>query len=64
MGHIKEPKGIDFIIASEPLTEKARNEISAFIRNYKNKGSRQKVKSANTTKPAKSVPADLKASNS
>ena len=37
MGHIKEPKGIDFIIQSEPLTEKARQEISEFIRNYKNK---------------------------
>jgi hypothetical protein len=28
MGHIKEPKGIDFIIKSEPLTE----AISEFIR--------------------------------
>lgn len=37
MGHIKEPKGIDFIIASEPLTDKARKEISEFIRNYKAK---------------------------
>ena len=37
MGHIKEPKGIDFIIQSDPLTEKARKEISEFIRNYKNK---------------------------
>ena len=43
-GHIKEPKGVVFIISSEPLTEKARNEISTFIHNYKNKGSRQKVK--------------------
>ena len=37
MGHIKEPKGIDFVIQSEPLNEKARQEISDFIRNYKNK---------------------------
>jgi len=35
MGHIKEPKGVDFIIASDPLTDKARLEISEFIRNYK-----------------------------
>ena len=31
MGHIKEPRGIDFVIASDPLTEKTRQEISAFI---------------------------------
>jgi hypothetical protein len=37
MGHIKEPKGIDFVIESEPLTDKARKEISEFIRNYKKK---------------------------
>ena len=35
MGHIKEPKGVDFVIASEPLTDKARKEISEFISNYK-----------------------------
>ena len=37
MAHIKEPKGVDFVIASDPLTDKARQEISEFIRNYKNK---------------------------
>ena len=37
MGHIKEPKGVDFVIVSDPLTDKAIKEISAFIRNYKNK---------------------------
>ncbi len=41
MGNIKEPKGIDFIIQSEPLTEKARQEISEFIRNYKKRISRK-----------------------
>jgi hypothetical protein len=43
MGHIKEPKGIDFVIASDPLTEKARLEISEFIRNYKQKTKKVKV---------------------
>jgi len=38
MGHIKEPKGVDFVIASDSLTDKARQEIGEFIRNYK-KGS-------------------------
>lgn len=44
MGHIKEPKGVDFIIKSEPLTEKDRKEISKFIADYK---SAQKKKSRN-----------------
>ncbi len=42
MGYIKEPKGIDFVIQSEPLTEKAKNEISEFIRNYKLKKTAKK----------------------
>ena len=50
MGHIKEPKVIDFVIASDPLTVKARQEISEFIRNYKNTSSAKKIKSATTTK--------------
>ncbi len=35
MGHIKEPKGIDFIIQSEPLTELEKRSISKFIADYK-----------------------------
>ena len=35
MGHIKEPTGVDFIIKSEPLTNKERIAISEYIRNYK-----------------------------
>lgn len=37
MGHIKEPKGVDFIIKSEPLTEKEQTAISEYIKNYKAK---------------------------
>jgi hypothetical protein len=37
MGHVKEPKGVDFIIESEPLTNKDRQEITKFIANYKAK---------------------------
>ena len=37
MGHIKEPKGVDFIIQSKPLTDKDRTDISEYIRNYKAK---------------------------
>lgn len=31
MGHIAEPKGVDFIIQSEELTDEERKEISDFI---------------------------------
>ena len=55
MGHIKEPKGIDFVIASDPLTDIARQEISEFIRNYKNNMTNKKAKSANVTKQRKVV---------
>jgi hypothetical protein len=37
MGHIKEPKGVDFVIQSEALTDKDRKEISKFIAEYKSK---------------------------
>jgi hypothetical protein len=45
MGHIKEPKGVDFVIESDPLTDKARKEISDFIRKYKTNVTKKKVKS-------------------
>jgi len=32
MGYIKEPKGIDFIIQSKPLTEEERKVISELFR--------------------------------
>lgn len=35
MGHIKEPKGVDLIIKSEPLTNEERTAISEFIHQYK-----------------------------
>ena len=35
MGFIREPKGIDFIIQSDPLTEKEKKDISQFISDYK-----------------------------
>lgn len=35
MSLIKEPKGIDFVIQSQPLTDTERKEISEFIRTRK-----------------------------
>lgn len=40
MGHIKEPKGVDFVIKSEPLTTADRKMISEYISNYKQKVSK------------------------
>ena len=55
MEHIKEPKGVDFVIASDPLTDKARQEISEFIRNYKKNTTDKKTKAVATTKERKVV---------
>ena len=48
MGHIKEPKGVDFIIQSRPLTKAEELTISEYIRNYKLKNNISKSK---TKKP-------------
>ena len=40
MGHIKEPKGVDFIIQSRPLTKEEELGISEHIKNYKLKSSK------------------------
>lgn len=53
MGHVKEPKGVDFFITSDPLTEKARKEISEFIRNYTTDVQKKKNKSTTTSKRPK-----------
>lgn len=53
MGHIKEPKGVDFVIASDPLTDTARKEISDFIRKYKTNVTKKKLKSTLVTKQRK-----------
>jgi len=47
MGFIKEPKGVDFIIQSKPLTDKERKGISKHIAEYK---VRNKKKQANKSK--------------
>ena len=44
MGYIKEPKNIDFLIQSSPLTEKERKAISEYIRKFKSKRIAKKQK--------------------
>ncbi len=55
MGHIKEPKGIDFIIESKPLTNKERNEISELIKTLKKKKTVRKVRPAGKKKTTESL---------
>lgn len=52
MNLIKEPKGVDFVIQSPPLTDKERKEISDFIASRKSKknGTKRIVKEKITTK--------------
>ncbi len=44
MAHIKEPKGIDFIIQSPPLTDDERKKISEFIRKSKSENRKNQRK--------------------
>ncbi len=37
MGHIKEPKGVDLIIKSRPLTKEEETALSKYIRAFKSK---------------------------
>lgn len=44
MGFIKEPKGIDFIIQSKPLTDIERKEISEYIKSKKEQNKKLETK--------------------
>jgi hypothetical protein len=41
MGLIREPKGVDFVIKSRPLTKKEEELLSKFIREQKAKRSKK-----------------------
>jgi hypothetical protein len=51
MGFIKEPKGVDFIIESSPLTETEKKEISDFIK--KRKAEKKKIVKRKISKKVK-----------
>ena len=53
MGYIKEPKGVDFIIQSKPLTDNERKEISKFIQEYKAKNANKKAVRKSRTSSSK-----------
>jgi len=53
----KEPKEIDFVIKSEPWTEKDLADFSSLIKEIKSKNKRKKT--PNTGKPNKQTPNHL-----
>ena len=55
MGHIKEPKGVDFIIQSSPLTKEQEAAVSAYIREYKAKSKGKEMPRAPRTAKSKST---------
>ena len=59
MGHIKEPKGIDLVINSRPLTKDEEIGISDYIRAYKAKhrGKQSSIKRASKSIARKKVAA-------
>lgn len=58
MGLIREPKGVDFIIKSRPLTKKEEELLSEFIREQKAK--RLKKLTSKKTRRTPSTMQDLK----
>ena len=48
MGLIKEPKGVDFVIKSKPLTEKQEKELSKFIAKRKSEIKKKTKKNTST----------------
>ncbi|MBP6825347.1 MAG: hypothetical protein KA165_02210 [Saprospiraceae bacterium] len=58
MGLIKEPKGVDFIIESRPLTPEEAEGLSQFIRQRKEEMKKKKpVGKASAAKKTKKLPA-------
>jgi hypothetical protein len=53
MGRIKEPKGIDFIIQSRPLTKAEELAISEHIKNYKLKNNTSSINKKHINKKSK-----------
>lgn len=44
MGYVKEPEGVDFVIKGKPLTDKQKQEISAFIKADKQQLEKRKTR--------------------
>jgi len=63
MSFIIEPKGVDFVIQSSPLTDEERDEISAFIEKSKLKRITDQNSSLKTKRTTSSKISTKKKSN-
>jgi len=54
MGHIAEPKGVDFLIKSPPLTDKEREELTEHISKRKIELNNKAVSKRKTQKKERS----------
>lgn len=63
MSFIREPKGVDFVIQSSPLTDEERNEISAFIEKSKLKRITEQNKTLKTKRTTSGKISTIKKSN-
>lgn len=53
MGYIAEPKGVDFLIESPPLTKKEKKEISEFIKKLKEKDKKRQSRKKSSLRSKK-----------
>jgi alpha-ketoglutarate-dependent taurine dioxygenase len=53
MGYIKEPKGVNFVVAPSPLTEQDRQLISGVIAHYKTTGQKKERRKGKHPAPVK-----------
>jgi hypothetical protein len=57
MGHIKEPKGIDFVVDPTPLTDLDKKKISEIIAYYKTTGRKKTFRKSVKSKTRRRVAA-------
>lgn len=50
MGHLKEPKGVDFFVDPTPLSKEDRQQISEIIAYYKRTGKKMPAKKTTSRK--------------
>ncbi|MGB0949735.1 MAG: hypothetical protein ACPG7E_08365 [Marinirhabdus sp.] len=60
MEHIAEPKGVDFLIESEPLKHKERKELTEFIKKRKKQIVQKNALKQKSRKKEKSIPCSTK----
>ena len=60
MGYIKEPKEIDFVVDSTPLSSEDRKKISEIITFYKMTGRKTTITKSNQKESVKTITENIK----